>query len=148
MSQKRQHCVLLLRNENIFVYWCCVGSDRVAGVGVSLGTLDLVRVDGRPCLGWCSHTTISRLRLSDRPLVLKDRLGPSTIRAAVRRRVLGFFSGARLRAHASAILEALSRTNCRALLQGHLIQWIREPKAYQHKCAKAKARAGNMTGRL
>ena len=32
----------------------------MAGVGVSLGTLDLVRVDGRPCLAWCSHTTISR----------------------------------------------------------------------------------------
>ena len=28
---------------NIFVCWCCVGSDRVAGVGVSLGTLGLVR---------------------------------------------------------------------------------------------------------
>ena len=104
------YCVL--RTENIFVCWCCVGSDRAAGVGVSLGTLGLVRVDGRPCLGRCSHTTISRLRLSDRPLVLKDRLGPSTIRAAVRRRVPGFFSGARLRAQASAILEALSRTNC------------------------------------
>ena len=47
------YCVL--RTENIFVCWCCVGSDRVAGVGVSLGTLDLVRVDGRPCLGWCSQ---------------------------------------------------------------------------------------------
>ena len=47
-----------LRTENIFVCWCCVGSDRVAGVGVSLGTIDLVRVDGRPCLGRCSHTTI------------------------------------------------------------------------------------------
>ena len=108
------YCVL--RTENIFVCWCCVGSDRVAGVGVSLGTLGLVRVDGRPCLGWCSHTTISRLRLSDRPLVLKDRLGPSTIRAAVRRRVPGFFSGARLRAQASAILDALSRTNCRVTI--------------------------------
>ena len=63
------YCVL--RTENIFVCYCCVGSDRVAGVGVSLGTLGLVRVDGRPCLGRCSHTTISRLRLSDRPLVLK-----------------------------------------------------------------------------
>ena len=41
----------LLRTENIFVCWCCVGSDRVTGVGVSLGILDLVRVDGRPCLG-------------------------------------------------------------------------------------------------
>ena len=30
---------------------------------------------------------LPRLRLVDRPLVLKDRLGPSTIRAAVRRRV-------------------------------------------------------------
>jgi len=48
----------------------------VAGVGVSLGTLGLVRVDGRPCLGRCSHTTISRLLLSDRPLVLIVRLGP------------------------------------------------------------------------
>ena len=45
---------LFLRTENIFVYRCDVGSDRVAGVGVSLGTLDLVRVDGRPCLGRCS----------------------------------------------------------------------------------------------
>ena len=53
------HCVL--RTENIFVCWCGVGSDRAAGVGVSLGTLGLVRVDGRPCLGRCSHTTISRL---------------------------------------------------------------------------------------
>ena len=92
VEQPSAYCVL--RTENIFVCWCCVGSDRAAGVGVSLGTLGLVRVDGRPCLGRCSHTTISRLRLSDRPLVLKDRLGPSTIRAAVRRRVLGFFSGA------------------------------------------------------
>ena len=41
----------VLRTENIFVCCCGVGSDRVAGVGVSLGTLDLVRVDGRPCLG-------------------------------------------------------------------------------------------------
>ena len=43
------YCVL--RTKNIFVCWCCVGSDRAAGVGVSLGVLDLVRVDGRPCLG-------------------------------------------------------------------------------------------------
>ena len=42
----------VLRTENIFVCWHCVGSDRVAGMGVSLSTLDLVRVDGRPCLGW------------------------------------------------------------------------------------------------
>jgi len=34
----------MLRTENIFVCWCgIVGSARVAGVGVSLGTLDLVR---------------------------------------------------------------------------------------------------------
>ena len=52
-----------LRTENIFVCCCGVGSDRVAGVGVSLGTLGLVRDDGRSCLGRCSHTTISRLRL-------------------------------------------------------------------------------------
>ena len=38
----------VLRAENIYVCWCCVGSDRAAGVGVSLGTLDLMRVDGRP----------------------------------------------------------------------------------------------------
>ena len=30
------YCVL--RTENIFVCWCCVGSDRAAGVGVSLGS--------------------------------------------------------------------------------------------------------------
>ena len=54
---------------------------------------------------------LPRLRLVDRPLVLKDRLGPSTIRAAVRRRVLGFFSGAPIGA-----LEALSRTN----IHGHV----------------------------
>ena len=44
-----QHHLLycVLRTENIFVCWCCVGSDHVAGVGVSLGTLGLVRVDGR-----------------------------------------------------------------------------------------------------
>ena len=35
----------------VAVCWCCVGSDRVAGVSVSLGTLDLVRVNGRLCLG-------------------------------------------------------------------------------------------------
>ena len=35
----------VLRTKNIFVSWFCEGSDRVAGVGVSLGTLDLVRVD-------------------------------------------------------------------------------------------------------
>ena len=43
------YCVM--RTENIFVCWCSVGSDRAAGMGVSLGTLDLVRVDGRLCLG-------------------------------------------------------------------------------------------------
>ena len=43
------YCVL--RTENISVCCCGVGSDRVAGVGVSLGTLGLVRVDGRLCLG-------------------------------------------------------------------------------------------------
>ena len=54
------YCVL--RTENIFVCWCCVGSDRVAGVGVSLGTLDLVRVDGRPCLGWYRWHAVVRSR--------------------------------------------------------------------------------------
>ena len=39
-----------------------------------------------------------------------------TVRAAVRRRAPGFFSGARLRAPAGAILEALSRTNCRVTI--------------------------------
>ena len=57
---QRDHAYCVLRTENIFVCWCCVGSDRAAGVGVSLGTLDLVRVDGRPCLSWCSHTTNTR----------------------------------------------------------------------------------------
>ena len=50
------YCVLhtaycIRRTENILVCCCGIGFDRVAGVGVSLGTLDLVRVDGRPCLG-------------------------------------------------------------------------------------------------
>ena len=53
--------VTVLRTENIFVCCCGVGSDRVAGVSVSLGTLDLVRVDGRPCLGRCSHTLANRV---------------------------------------------------------------------------------------
>ena len=48
---------------------------------------------------------LPRLRLVDRPLVLKDRLGPSTIRAAIRRRVPWFFSRTRLRAPTGAILE-------------------------------------------
>ena len=43
MPLRSAYCVL--RTENIFVCWCCVGSDRAAGVGVSLGTLDLVRVE-------------------------------------------------------------------------------------------------------
>ena len=63
-----------------------------------------------------SHGPLPRLRLVDRPLVLKDRLGPSTIRAAVRRRVPGGFSGARLRAPAGAILDALTQSH---KLQGH-----------------------------
>ena len=47
-----EYCVLraaycVLRTENIFVCCCSVGSDRAAEVGVSLGTLDLVRVDVR-----------------------------------------------------------------------------------------------------
>ena len=79
----------------------------MAGVGVSLGTLGLVRDDGRPCLSRCSHTTISRLRLSDRPLEFSAPARSCTVRAAVRRRAPGFFSGARLRTQASAILEAL-----------------------------------------
>ena len=41
--------------------------------------------------------------LVDRPLVLPDRLGPSTTRAAVRRRAPGFFSRPRLRAPTGAI---------------------------------------------
>ena len=100
-------CVLAA--YNVFVCWCCVGSDRAAEVGVSLGTLDLVRVDGRPCLGRCSHTTISRLRLSDRPLKFSTPAQScmGQVRAAMRRRVPGFFSGP-----VGAILEALSRTNC------------------------------------
>jgi len=36
------HAYCVLRTENIFVFWCCVGSDRVAGVDVGLGTLDLI----------------------------------------------------------------------------------------------------------
>jgi len=60
---------------------------------------------------------LPRLRLVaiDRPLVLKDRLGPSTTRAAVRRRVPGFFSGA-ASGHLGAIPDALSRTNCRVTI--------------------------------
>ena len=54
---------------------------------MSLGTLDLVRVDGRLCLGRCGHTTISRLRLSDRPLEFSAPARSCTVRAAVRRRV-------------------------------------------------------------
>ena len=74
---------------------------------MSLGTLGLVRDDGRPCLGRCSHTTISRLRLSDRPLEFSAPARSCTVRAAVRRRAPGFFSGARLRAPIGTILEAL-----------------------------------------
>ena len=37
------HCALKIYS----FFWCCVGSDRVAGVSVSIGTLDLMRVDGR-----------------------------------------------------------------------------------------------------
>ena len=96
----------VLRAENIFVCCCGVGSDRVAGVGVSLGALGLVRDDGRPCLGRCGHTTISRLRLSDRPLEFSAPARSCTVRAAVRRRAPGFFSGARLRAPTGAILDA------------------------------------------
>ena len=73
---------------------------------MSLGTLGLVRDDGRPCLGRCSHTTISRLRLSDRPLEFSAPARSCTVRAAVRRRAPGFFSGARLRAPIGAILDA------------------------------------------
>ena len=96
-SRKREMVVGLHQPRHGRRCWCCVGSDRVAGVGVSLGTLDLVRVDGRPYLGWCSHTTISRLRLSDRPLEFLTPARSCTVRlrAAVRRRVLGLFSGAR-----------------------------------------------------
>ena len=50
----------ILRTEHIFVSWCCVGSDRAAGVGVSLGTLDLVRVDGRP-VGVVTHCVASSI---------------------------------------------------------------------------------------
>ena len=63
-----------------------------------------------------------RLRLVDPPLVLKDRLGPSTIRAAVRRRVPGFFPRARLRAPIGAIalqLRCHSRGSQSHKLQGH-----------------------------
>ena len=86
---------LLLHTENNFVCWCCVGSDRAAGVGVSLGALDLMRVDGRPCLGRCSHTTISRLRLSDRPYCVLSNFSTGSVqhvRAAVSRRVPGFYN--------------------------------------------------------
>ena len=46
-----KYCNCALRTEIAnyprLLVWC--SSDRAAGVGVSLGTLDLVRVDGRPC---------------------------------------------------------------------------------------------------
>ena len=71
-----------LRAENIFVCCCCAGLDRAAGVR-GMQALGLVRDDGRPCLGRCSHTTISRLRLSDRPLEFSAPARSCTARAAV-----------------------------------------------------------------
>ena len=41
--QRRVGETAVLRTENVFVCWCCVGSDRVAWVGMSLGTLDLMK---------------------------------------------------------------------------------------------------------
>ena len=109
-SQKDPLCHLraaccALRTENVFVCCCCAGSDRAAGVR-GMQALGLVRDDGRPFLGRCSHTTITRLRLSDRPLEFSAPARSCTVRAAVRRRAPGFFSGARLRAPMGAILDA------------------------------------------
>ena len=52
-------CRNILHTENILVCCCGVGSDRAAGVGASLGTLNIVRVDGRPCLGRCFYSYFS-----------------------------------------------------------------------------------------
>ena len=93
------YCVLRTAycvTKNIFVCCCGVGSDRAAGVGVSLGARNLVRVGGRPCLGRCSHT-ISRLRLPDRQL---DFSAPARSFDGPR-----MLNGARLWAQASAILD-------------------------------------------
>ena len=85
----------LLHAKNILVCCCGASSDRAAAVDVSLGALDHVRVDG-PCLGLCSlnsDTTISRLRLQDRPLEFSAPARSCTVRAAVRRRASGVLPG-------------------------------------------------------
>ena len=73
---------------------------------------------------------LPRLRLVDRrPLVLKDRLGPSTIaiRVAVRRRVPGFFPGACLQAPTGAILDALSDYTERSVCTSLSYLGLQEP---------------------
>ena len=70
MIFKSAYCVL--RTENIFVCCCGVGSDRAAGVGVSLGTLDLVRVDATR--GTCAGTSSTGLPQRAKLPVTSDRL--------------------------------------------------------------------------
>ena len=72
----------------------------------------IVTHDRYPCTpfyNWCPV---------DRPLVLQDQLSPTTIRAAVRQQVPGFFSGARLRVFkfTDGILARGSQSH---KLQGH-----------------------------
>ena len=64
-------------------FWCCVGSDRVAGVSVSIGTLDLMRVDGRHAfvvfygvLIWGVHLNLSQYQRTE-PLAAKGCSGNS-----------------------------------------------------------------------
>ena len=75
-----------------------------------LGTLDLVRVDGRPCLGWCiwshNHFPFTTVRSTARIFNTGSVLHGSSGRGPE------VLNGARLRAQASAILDALGRTDC------------------------------------
>ena len=119
-----------LRAENVLVCCCCAGSDRAARGGVSrvrpsvqcATTRGHACGDGRPC---------SRLPRSvqshDRHPVYDwqtDRsfLKTGSVPARCERQFVDgsrvFFSGARLRAPAGAIIEALSCTNF-SLSQGH-----------------------------
>ena len=103
-----------------------------------------MRVDGRPCLGRCSHTTISRLRLqvdsqTDRSN-FQHRLGPARRRSGSVSTAPGVLSGARLRAPAGAILDARSRTNCKVTIPRAVIRRC----SYVFECGSTSTKQGSL----
>jgi len=110
-------------------------------------------------LGWCGHTTVSRLRLSDRPVefpaparsVLHGTNGSLDGSASTGPGVL---NGAYLWAQASVILDALSRTNCTVTISRIVIRRLHRggrarpacPRWARRRTAPPLARAAGLRG--